>query len=59
MTNEQLDAIITEFSRALDQRGPECMAQVSPRDLAVALAHFEGIKRTGDRAAWQDQERTG
>lgn len=59
MTPDQLDTTITELARALDQRKPDCMCQVSPRTIAIALAHFESINRVGERAAWQDQERTG
>lgn len=59
MTLNQLTTIITELSRALDERKPDCMCQVSPRTIAVALEHFEGMKKVGERAAHQNMERTG
>ena len=45
MTTDQLNDIIEQFRIALDKRPPDAMCQVSPRAMAVALAHFEELKR--------------
>ena len=44
MTPEQLNDIIDQFRLAMDKRHPDSMCQVSPRALAVALHHFEGMR---------------
>lgn len=45
ITDQQLDDVIEQFTIALDKRKPDCMCQVSPRAMAVALRHFEDLKR--------------
>lgn len=45
ISDMQLNDIIEQFRTALDKRPPDCMCQVSPRAMAVALAHFEEMKR--------------
>lgn len=45
ITNQQLDDVLEQFRIALDKRKPDCMCQVSPRAMAVALHHFEELKR--------------
>lgn len=45
LTDQQLDDVIEQFRIALDKRKPDCMCQVSPRAMAVALHHFEELKR--------------
>lgn len=45
MTPLQLAEIIEQFRIALDKRKPSSMCQVSPRAMAVALAHFEELQR--------------
>ena len=45
ITDQQLDDVIEQFTIALDKRKPDCMCQVSPRAMAVALHYFEEIKR--------------
>ena len=45
LTDSQLNDVIEQFTIALDKRKPDCMCQVSPRAIAVALHHFEELKR--------------
>jgi hypothetical protein len=45
LTDTQLRDIIEQFRLALDKRPPDSMCQVSPRAMAVALAHFEELQR--------------
>ena len=41
ISDQQLNDVIEQFRIALDKRKPDCMCQVSPRAMAVALHHFE------------------
>ena len=45
ISDQQLNDVIQQFQLALDRRKPDCMCQVSPRAMAVALHHFEELKR--------------
>ena len=45
LTDAQLNDVIEQFRIALDKRKPDCMCQVSPRAMGVALHHFEELKR--------------
>ena len=45
ITDQQLNDVIEQFQLALDRRKPDCMCQVSPRAMVVALHHFEELKR--------------
>ena len=45
ISDNELNDIIEQFRIALDKRPPDAMCQVSPRAMAVALAHFEELKR--------------
>lgn len=50
MTDQQLDDVIEQFRIALDKRKPDCMCQVSPRAMVVALQHFEELKREREQS---------
>ena len=45
ITDQQLNDVIEQFQLALDRRKPDCMCQVSPRAMVVALHHFKELKR--------------